>query len=304
MFTDATSLWYTASNVIQSLNNNITSALESLDQELGDNDERSDEDLYKKLLEDAQMQHFELSKQFRVIVSEKDAELAVWKRKCGDLGGEALEELQAEIDTAKMNSEINVLRETVKNMENEIKTLLESSNETVAKLSRHNEVVRECEELRARLKESISSSGELDAQKSGELEGLVSEYSKLAAEAESQKTTDGLRIREVELENEVLLTKVHALEHSIAELADRTAGMYDTGHITLWRMCVPSSCTSVCLTVCVCVRRVLPAPLSHQGRCPPPLRLRRCKSREGAAGEDSAPGVRQERAGGADRRAH
>ncbi|CAE7718241.1 unnamed protein product, partial [Symbiodinium microadriaticum] len=157
-----------------------------------------------------------------------DAELAVWRKKCGELGNAETEELQAEIDSAKQQAEVKVLRETVKNMENEIKTLLESSNETVAKLSRHNDLMRECEELRSRLTESISSSGELDAQKSGELEGLVAEYSKLAAEAETQKSSDGLRIRELELENEELLTKMRALEHSIGELADRSAGASST----------------------------------------------------------------------------
>lgn len=235
MFGDATSLWFSASNVIQSLNNNITSALESLDQELGENDEKSDEDIYKKLLEDAQMHHFELSKQFRAIVSEKDAELSIWKKKCGELCDTDSEELKAEIDSAKLQSELTVLRETVKNMEGEIKVLLESSNETIGKLSRHNDVVKERDELRTRLTDLISSSGQLETQKAGELEGLVAEYSKLAAESESQKSSDSLRIRELELENEELVTKMQALEHSIGELADRSSGKKTIIHFLIYQ---------------------------------------------------------------------
>jgi chromosome segregation ATPase len=243
MFADATSLWFTASNVIQSLNNNITSALESLDEELGEHEEKSDEDIYKKLLEDAQMQHFELSKQFRVIVSEKDAELEIWKKKCGELGTIDPDEVQAEIDTAKLQSELNVLRETVQNMEGEIKVLLESSNETIGKLSRYNDIVKERDDLKNRLTDAISSSGELETQKSGELEGLVAEYSKLAAESESQKSSDSLRIRELELENEELVTKMHALEHSIGELADRSAGIKHPNRIGTHLRCETSFTT-------------------------------------------------------------
>lgn len=55
------------------------------------------------------------------------------------------------------------------------------------------------------------------------IENLVAEYSKLAAETELMQQKSNQRIAEVIKENEVLVTKLHALEHSIQELADRTA---------------------------------------------------------------------------------
>mmetsp|Transcript_5197 Transcript_5197/g.7991 ORF Transcript_5197/g.7991 Transcript_5197/m.7991 type:complete len:924 (+) Transcript_5197:113-2884(+) len=225
MLTDARSLWYSASNVLQSLNDNITNALETFDQIDEDDEEaKSESEIYKKLLDDAQMQHFELSKQFRVLVAEKDSEIEVWKSKCSELSGGDVSEsdVKASIDSAKLEAELSVLKSAISEMEDVLKSSLHEKNELTAKLIKYPELVSEVEELRSRLADTISSSGENDAKKTGEIDDLVAEYSMLAAESEKQKSADSLRIRELELENEVLVTKMHALEHSITELADRS----------------------------------------------------------------------------------
>lgn len=63
MLSDARSLWSTLSNAASSINDNINTALEKFDHDHNTSEEPSLEELeiYKKLLDDAQMHHVELS---------------------------------------------------------------------------------------------------------------------------------------------------------------------------------------------------------------------------------------------------
>lgn len=254
-----------SSNVIQTIGDNINhginnavTALENFDEEFNnenaqngvdeEEEEREDIEIYKKLLEESQMQIVELSKQYRVTLFEKDAELLFWKnkmtktkRRCetdeittldsntleekegtgGEGEGEEEEEEEKEfkekISQAITSAEFVALQTTLREMEEKMKSLLREKNEFVVKLRQYPELLNELGELKAQLR----NQNENESKKSDEIDDLVQEYSKLAAESEKQKSSDSLRIKELELENEIMTTKLQALEHSIAELADR-----------------------------------------------------------------------------------
>jgi hypothetical protein len=86
MLSDARSLWSSFSDAASTLNENINIAFEKIDKERsGHENDHSAEELciYKKLLDDAQMYHVELSQASRLLVAERDAELKYWKKKSG-----------------------------------------------------------------------------------------------------------------------------------------------------------------------------------------------------------------------------
>ena len=99
-----------------------------------------------------------------------------------------------------------------------MKRILHEKNELLVNSQKYPELKSELKELRSK----ISLRNENEMKKTEEIDNLVQEYSKLAADSEKQKSTDSLRIRELELENEVMRTRLQALEHSITELADRS----------------------------------------------------------------------------------
>ena len=97
-----------ASHLRQNLAHNVTSVLERLDQDVAASlaDDAAEEEaaaaaaaaprsaaarhaladeleIYKRLLDESHMEHLELSKQSRLLLAEKDADVAYWKRKCG-----------------------------------------------------------------------------------------------------------------------------------------------------------------------------------------------------------------------------
>jgi hypothetical protein len=252
MFSDVTSLWSSANSAIQNIGENISSALENLEEDLEDqeNAQLSESEIYKKLLDDAQMQHFQLSKQFRVLVSEKESEALIWKQKYIALGGK--EEVVAEDKSksllpsvdgnaeqsddlnamtaeekehllVKTLAEVRVLQSCMQEVEGQLKRSLHEKNEATACQKKNSNLEREIKDLRSRNKEeSVLSSTDIQ-KKSEEIDDLVSEYSKLASESEKQKSSDTQRIREVELENEMLTMRMQALEHSLTELADRSS---------------------------------------------------------------------------------
>jgi hypothetical protein len=223
-----------SSNVIQTIGDNINhginnavTALENFDDEFNQSernseyeDEQNDIEVYKKLLEESQMQIVELSKQFRVALYEKDAELMIWKKKCetettlDSLG----DEMKESITQAVTSAEFEALKSTLQDMEEKMRILLRDKNDSSVKLRQYPELLNELAELRSNLKNQSDN----EAKKSDEIDDLVQEYSKLAAESEKQKSSDSFRIKELELENEIMITKLQALEHSIAELADRS----------------------------------------------------------------------------------
>ena len=248
MFSDVSSLWTSANSAIQNIGENISNALENLEENLEDeeNSHLSESEIYKKLLDDAQMQHFQLSTQFRVLVSEKETETKMWKKKYMAVSGE--EEVEEEEDGAdvtgkitsptedlstlsaedkeqllvKTMAEVQVLKTCMQEVEGQLKNSLHEKNESTVSQKKNANLEKEIKDLRNRFKENNDFSSSDIQKKSQEIDDLVSEYSKLASESEHQKSSDTQRIREVELENEMLTMRMQALEHSLTELADRS----------------------------------------------------------------------------------
>jgi hypothetical protein len=236
-----------SSNVIQSIGDNINhginnavTALESFDGEFNQNTEDEDQleevEIYKKLLEEAQMQQVEISKQFRLALYEKDAELQLWKKKHEGLTSSSSssllstekeeevdesEKMKKHTDSLLIIAENEALKSILNDLEEKTRQLLREKNETTVKLHQFPELLHELHEL----KTSLQVRTENEAKKSDEIDDLVQEYSKLAADSEKQKSSDTFRLKEYEHENEVLRTKLQALEDTITELADRSTSL-------------------------------------------------------------------------------
>jgi len=94
------------SQIRQNLAHNVTTVLERLDQDVAaslvaDEAEEAEAaaaprskaaaryalanelEIYKRLLDDSHLEHLELSKQSRLLLAEKEAEVTYWKKKCG-----------------------------------------------------------------------------------------------------------------------------------------------------------------------------------------------------------------------------
>jgi DNA repair exonuclease SbcCD ATPase subunit len=237
-----------SSNVIQTIGDNINhginnavTALENFDDEYNNQNTAEEEEdrleeaeLYKKLLEEAQMQHVELSKQFQIALYEKDAELLIWKKKFGDEdqkegGGRGAvtsssspdREMEENKTNILLTAEINALKSILSELEDKTRLLLREKNEMTVKLHQFPELLHELTEL----KKSLQARNENEAKKSDEIDDLVQEYSKLAADSEKQKSSDSLHLKELERENEILTIKLQALEQTITELADRSTSL-------------------------------------------------------------------------------
>ena len=249
MFSDVSSLWSSANNAFQNIGENLSNALEHLEDDLEDmeNSQLSESEIYKKLLDDAQMDHYKLSKQVQIMMAEKQSEVTMWKNKYFSLSGEEDEEEKAkdekckgveankldlstlsadEKDTLlrKTMAEMEALKTCIAEVESRMKISLHEKNEATACLEKSLSLEKENKILRNRLKVDNDESHAEIQNKSDEIDDLVSGYSKLASESERQKSSDTQRIKEVELENEVLTMRMQALEHSLAELADRSTG--------------------------------------------------------------------------------
>jgi hypothetical protein len=233
MLSDAKSFFWSATNVIATVNNTISNALEQLDSEMEQNEndskvqQESDLEIYKRMLEDAQMQQFELSKQSRMLLSEKEAEVAFWKGKCS-LSDNPSDEISDSLALMKIKSEKHELEKSLLEMEGKLRNVVNLELDYSMLQKKLNDITSRYSAVR----EDFSSyKAEMEAKEKGRIEtidNLVSEYSQLAADAELNQTKTLKRNAEILLENETLSTKIHALEHSISELADRSVSQKQT----------------------------------------------------------------------------
>ena len=180
--------------------------------------------MYKKLLDDAQMQHFELSKQSRILLAEKEAELICWKNLAEQSGqGVSKEVIPSCLQLEKLVQEKVALEKTLEEVGKSLETSLQERNTYHVLKGNYDEVLTRYEALKREFISWKADSEVRDKSKSETIDNLVAEYSLLAAEADLINSQSAKRVNEVLQENEVLVTKMHALEHSITELADRTA---------------------------------------------------------------------------------
>lgn len=180
--------------------------------------------MYKKLLDDAQMQHFELSKQSRILLAEKEAELICWKNLAEQSGqGVSKEVIPSCLQLEKLVQEKVALEKTLEEVGKSLETSLQERNTYHVLKGNYDEVLTRYEALKREFISWKADSEVREKSKSETIDNLVAEYSLLAAEADLINSQSAKRVNEVLQENEVLVTKMHALEHSITELADRTA---------------------------------------------------------------------------------
>eukprot|EP01038_Epipyxis_sp_PR26KG_P008183 gene8183-11070_t len=243
MLSDARSLWLTASSALASLNENITSALENLDVAVDDESHsaltenedslmsnaalKAELDTYKRLLDDAQMNHFELSKHSRILMAEKDAEITFLRKKNGDITSSPSNKIDMSEPTMmieKLISEKMALQISLDEIQEMLRDALHERNESKVLRKNLEDLTQRFDRLKSEMVELKSEGDKKEKQKVETIDNLVVEYSKLAAESELLQNQHNKRIAEVILENEVLVTKMHALEHSITEIADRSVG--------------------------------------------------------------------------------
>jgi hypothetical protein len=242
---DARNLWYQASSLIaQTLEHLDVEADKLLETKENNNSNQpaqydgqtleqvqAELDQYKKMLDDAQMQHVELSKQSRLLMAEKDVELQMLRTTCSS-GGQALSD--ADVESVGENdsnlvrtlvAEKRALSESLLELESRLRDSLSDRNALTALRVLFDSQTIRLENLRDDYLLLKAQFDEKDRERQETVDSLVAEYSRLAAETEISQRASDLRVREVERENETLSTKLHALEHSLSELADRQSSL-------------------------------------------------------------------------------
>ena len=229
MLGDAASLWKTARAAVGRVQDSVSTALENI----GGDDEFGAEELesYKEQLAEAQMQHVELSKQMRLLVAEKDAELAVLKGDRSSCSSSAIEGSQEEVivtarvEIEKAKAESAAMGQNMLELSEKLRAALTENNEAKAAMAKAVEMSRRYEEISRDYKAVKAESKKLLSQKAETIENLVAEYSQLASESELRDQAEELRLAEIMKENEILATKLHVMELNITELADRSVAI-------------------------------------------------------------------------------
>ena len=147
MLSDARTIWDTASSAIKQINDNISNALDNIDIENLVEDgtnadiksssigrERVETELktYRTLLDEAQYQFFELSKQTSLIVAEKDAELSIYKSRLGEAASsnsEASVDVEISSKLEKLFFEKAALEASLNEMQGVFKEATKEKNE-------------------------------------------------------------------------------------------------------------------------------------------------------------------------------
>jgi len=226
------SLWERAASTVQNVATNVSAVLDTLDGETGLQKVqllKEELGIYKTLLDEAQMQNVEMSKQTQLLLAEKEAEISLWIEKCNSNNNsiKATKETaidEPSLDVAKLKAEKKVIETIMGKLEDKLRDSVRDINESKIIKMKFNDLTSKYDNLKSDYEELI----EKDKGRTDTIENLVAEYSKLAADSadvkqnlDSQRVSDSQRLMEVLKENEVLVTKMHALEHNITEFADR-----------------------------------------------------------------------------------
>ena len=223
-----------AQSTVQTLTSNLSTVLDKIDTDLVNaaavREEQASEELaslqgeletYMRLLDDAQMQQVEMSKQTRLIVAEKDAELKALREAFSNktINSDFQSSSSGHFDVSGSELHVHVLEEEkgallehIHHVEERLRSSLRCANDTQALSLRCDDLLRKYCALKA----------ECD-KKNDSIDSLAMEYSQLACECDTAHARDSKRIEEVMRENEVLATKIGHFEHNIVEMADRAA---------------------------------------------------------------------------------
>lgn len=243
--------WKSATSAIATINENISTALEGLDKDMDtaatntpdalstngydnspnnedNNDITHELELYKKLLEDAQMQQVQLSKQLGSIIAGKDVEIAVLKANQSGSTPTASDSddnagIESNLRFIQMQQEKTALEKAMEDYDIRYQEALRAANEGKVLQGKYESLSKKYASLDYVYNDLKQNSEDTIKQKTEEIENLVLEYSKLAADCELRHDSDVKKLQEIYNENETLTTKIAALEHSIEEFADRAA---------------------------------------------------------------------------------
>lgn len=194
MLSDARSIWSSISNAASSINDNINTALETPDNssDAARQDNSSEElEIYKKLLDDAQMHHVELSQASRVLVAEKDAELKYWRKKSGaDEANFAVAEGDQDITMERLIEERDALQETLILIGAQLRDSLRESNEAKVLNVKYKESQVRYDAIKTDFRKFSTEVESQNKQKNDTIENLVAEYSKLVTESFHRQNGD------------------------------------------------------------------------------------------------------------------
>ena len=194
MLSDARSIWSSLSTAASTINDNINTALENLDQEkAGTEPDHTNEELiiYKKLLDDAQMHHVELSQSSRVLVAEKDAEVKYWKKKSG--AEDTTSAADGEVTMERLTEERDALQETLILIGAQLRDSLRESNEAKVLVVKYKESQARYEAIKTDFRKFSSEVETQNKHKNDTIENLVAEYSKLVTESFHRQNGDSSR---------------------------------------------------------------------------------------------------------------
>lgn len=199
MLSDARSIWSSISNAATTINDNISTALENKDHESNGGAERdhSTEELqiYKKLLDEAQMHHVDLSQASRVLIAEKDAELKYWKKKSGADDVAVTTEGDPDITMDRLIEERDALQQTLILLGAQLRDSLRESNEAKVLTVKFKDSQDRYEAIKTDFRKFSAEVEMQNKHKNDTIENLVAEYSKLVTESFHRQNGDAVRYK-------------------------------------------------------------------------------------------------------------
>jgi len=236
MFSTAKSFWGSATNALTNVATFADTIVKDLAEDSTEGHERGDraEDVaeYRKMLNELEMQQVELSKQSRLALAQKQAEVESYKRKLREFvpDDNALEQIGSALgegDVLRLQAEKDALQQTSLQLQEQLQVFMNEVTDAKVKARKLEELEKRFLWMKTELSGRVE---ELEANiriKELETENLVDEYSKLAADSDHARSEDCARLAIISKENEVLSTKVQALEQALTNVADRS---YDSKH--------------------------------------------------------------------------
>ena len=195
MLSDVRSLWSSLSNVASTLNDNINIVIEKFDHDgtgTRSDDTQEELDIYKKLLDDAQMHHVELSQTSRALIAEKDAEVKYWKKKSG-LDEAVVFEDDLDMNYSRLVEENVALQETLIILGSQLRDSLRESTDAKVLSIKFNDLQIRYEAIKDDFRKFACEVEMQNKIKNDTIENLVADYSCLAAESEIRQNGETTR---------------------------------------------------------------------------------------------------------------
>ena len=195
MLSDVRSLWSSLSNVASTLNDNINIVIEKFDHDgtgTRSDDTQEELDIYKKLLDDAQMHHVELSQTSRALIAEKDAEVKYWKKKSG-LDEAVVFEDDLDMNYSRLVEENVALQETLIILGSQLRDSLRESTDAKVLSIKFNDLQIRYEAIKDDFRKFACEVEMQNKIKNDTIENLVADYSCLSAESEIRQNGETTR---------------------------------------------------------------------------------------------------------------